>query len=318
MLSSLPSPSPSPHPLLLPPLCPCFPLSCPRVTAGRAPAADNAALIDNMVKHGLISSPAVAAAMKQVDRCHYITRADISPASSSSARSSSLHRTAAYLDSPQYIGYGATISAPHMHAMCAELMLPALRRQREDGKEEEGEVRVLDVGSGSGYLLAVMSRLLGERGRVFGIEHIPELVNVSRRNIQADDPGLMDRISIAQGDGSAPLTGSSSCSSQALLSRLSRELLLCVRCWLCCRRLGLPSAAPFDAIHVGAAAADVPAALLAQLREGGVLVIPVGEDGGDQTLELIEKGKGGQLKRRTVTGVRYVPLTSAEAQRSRG
>ena len=58
----------------------------------------------------------------------------------------------------------------------------------------------------------------------------------------------------------------------------------------------------------------MPPALIEQLKEGGVLVIPVGEDGGDQTLELIEKKVGGQLTRRTVTGVRYVPLTSAEKQ----
>ena len=89
--------------------------------------------------------------------------------------------------------------------------------------------------------------------------------------------------------------------------------LVCVRCAVC-RRLGLPSAAPFDAIHVGAAAPEVPKALVEQLKEGGVLVIPVGEDGEDQTLELIEKKAGGQLSRRTVTGVRYVPLTSAEKQ----
>ena len=84
------------------------------------------------------------------------------------------------------------------------------------------------------------------------------------------------------------------------------------------RRLGLPSAAPFDAIHVGAAATTIPPALTEQLKEGGVLIIPVGEDGADQTLELIEKQPGGRLTQRTVTGVRYVPLTSADVQRRRG
>ena len=167
-----------------------------------------------------------------------------------------------------------------MHAMCAELMLEAVGSGQGDG---EG-VNVLDVGSGSGYLAAVMSRLIGDKGHVYGIEHIPELVQTSVANLRADDPDLLTRVHIQQGDG----------------------------------RLGLPSAAPFNAIHVGAAAADVPAALIEQLKEGGVLVILVGAENDDQWLEVIEKRKGGELKRRVVTGVRYVPLTSKEHQMRRG
>ena len=178
------------------------------------------------------------------------------------------------------LGFGATISAPHMHAMCAELMLEAV-----GGGQSGGEgVNVLDVGSGSGYLAAVLSRLIGEHGRVYGIEHIPELVQTSIANLRADDPALLSRVHIQQGDG----------------------------------RLGLPSAAPFNAIHVGAAAAEVPAALIEQLKEGGVLVVPVGEENDDQWLEVIQKQAGGRLKKTRVTGVRYVPLTSKEHQMRRG
>ena len=142
-----------------------------------------------MVSRGLITSPVVAAAMKRVDRAHFVTRADTAPSTS--------HSSLAYIDSPQYIGYGATISAPHMHAMCTELMLPALQRG-EAGQER----RVLDVGSGSGYLAAVLSRLLGDSGRVYGVEHLKELVDVSLRNLQADDPQFLSRVHISQGDGS--------------------------------------------------------------------------------------------------------------------
>ena len=167
-----------------------------------------------------------------------------------------------------------------MHAMCAELMLEAVGGGQGDG---EG-VRVLDVGSGSGYLAAVLSRLIGDAGHVYGIEHIPELVRTSLANLRADDSQLLQRVHIKQGDG----------------------------------RLGLPSAAPFDAIHVGAAAAEVPAALVEQLKEGGVLVIPVGAENDEQYLEVIEKRPGGEIQRRIVTGVRYVPLTSKEHQMRRG
>ena len=273
----------------------------PSLVACRECSSDsNAGLIDNMLRRGVLHSPAVAAAMKRVDRRHYIT-----PASPASRQP---HPSSAYVDSPQHIGtcchstptaamsfvryslfshfplsallgFGATISAPHMHAMCAELMLDAIGGGQGDG---EG-VTVLDVGSGSGYLAAVLSRLIGDKGRVFGIEHIPELVDTSIRNLRADDAALLERVSIQQGDG----------------------------------RLGLPSAAPFDAIHVGAAAAEVPAALIEQLKEGGVLVIPVGAENDDQMLEVIEKRKGGEVRRRKVTGVRYVPLTSKHHQLER-
>ena len=156
--------------------------------------SSNSALIDNMVRRGLITSPSIAAAMKRVDRAHYITRADL-PAGRVSPSTS--QASAAYVDSPQYIGYGATISAPHMHAMCTELMLPAL--ERAPAGEER---RVLDVGSGSGYLAAVLSRVLGDTGRVYGVEHIPELVDASVKNLQADDPSLLQRVHIQPGDGS--------------------------------------------------------------------------------------------------------------------
>lgn len=72
-------------------------------------------------------------------------------------------------------------------------------------------------------------------------------------------------------------------------------------------RLGWPEHAPYDAIIVTAAAPDVPPALVAQLAEGGRLVIPVGESAWDQTLWAIERA-GGKLKREFLCEVRFVPL----------
>uniref|UniRef100_A0A3Q3JC13 Protein-L-isoaspartate O-methyltransferase n=1 Tax=Monopterus albus TaxID=43700 RepID=A0A3Q3JC13_MONAL len=166
-----------------------------------------------------------------------------------------------YADSPQSIGYKVVISAPHMHAHALELL---------SDKLTEG-ASALDVGSGSGYLTACFAKMTGPSGRVVGIEHIDELVQMSIKNVQADDPELLSsgRIRFVVGDG----------------------------------RLGFPDGAPYDAIHVGAAAATVPRALLEQLKAGGRLVLPVGPDGGSQTLEQYERSR-----------VIYVPLTDKRHQ----
>lgn len=87
-----------------------------------------------------------------------------------------------YADSPCGIGYGATISAPHMHAFA----LGALKDKLVDG------AKVLDVGSGSGYLTACMAHMVGSRGVVYGVDHVKNLVEQSRVNIYDDCKELLD------------------------------------------------------------------------------------------------------------------------------
>jgi len=98
-----------------------------------------------------------------------------------------------YFDSAQPIGYGATISAPHMHAYALEL----LKDHLTEGK------KALDVGSGSGYLTACMAVMVGPTGKVVGIEHIPELVKMSIDNITTGNYDLMEngRVKLVVGDG---------------------------------------------------------------------------------------------------------------------
>ncbi|CAI7842140.1 unnamed protein product [Closterium sp. NIES-54] len=144
--------------------------------------------------------------------------------------------------------------------------------------------RVLDVGSGSGYLTAVMALLVGPTGRAVGVEHIPELVERSRAAVKAGRAAeLMDggQLSIHEADG----------------------------------RHGYPDAGPYDAIHVGAAAPELPQALVDQLKPGGRMVIPVGRF--MQDLEVIDKGADGTVTRTTAMGVRYVPLTAKAKQLGR-
>lgn len=128
--------------------------------------------------------------------------------------------------------------------------------------------KVLEVGTGSGYQAAVLAACGAE---VWSIEIVDALAQRAQRDLARLG---VDRVHVRSGDG--------------------------YRGW--------PSAAPFDAILVTAAAPHVPEALLAQLRVGGRLVIPVGATGALQSLEVHERDEAG-FTVREVTPVRFVPMT---------
>jgi protein-L-isoaspartate(D-aspartate) O-methyltransferase len=137
--------------------------------------------------------------------------------------------------------------------------------------ELTGDEKVLDVGTGSGYHAAV----LGALARcVISIERIPELAELARSNLRRT--GLDANITVVCGDGS----------------------------------LGIPEQAPFDAISVAAGSPRPPPALLAQLNDPGVLVIPVGGRQ-DQDLLVIRR-QNGEIATRVSTSCRFVPLRGRE------
>lgn len=169
------------------------------------------------------------------------------------------YRDQAYEDHPLPIGEGQTISQPYIVA----LMLEALELKAGD--------RTLEVGTGSGYVTALLAELTAE---VFSVERHAVLAGQARELLAR--LGYRN-VNVAVGDGSQ----------------------------------GLPAFAPFDAIVVSAAAPELPSPLLAQLAEGGRMIIPVGL-ADSQQLQLIHM-RNGQPHIVLRELCRFVPLVSGPA-----
>ncbi|PWG03789.1 protein-L-isoaspartate O-methyltransferase [Sphingosinicella humi] len=188
------------------------------------------------------ADPQVLAAMRTVPRHRFVPDAQ---------------RSDAYRDRPLPIGEGQTISQPTIVAMMTHLLKP-----------DPGDV-MLEVGTGSGYQAAVLSRLVDH---VYSIEIVEALARTSAKRLAALG---YDNVTVRHGDGYA----------------------------------GWPQHGPFDGIIVTAGAKHVPPPLVEQLKPGGRMVIPVGRSLGTQELRLIVKDGKGRVTSRTITPVRFVPLT---------
>ncbi|CEJ82994.1 hypothetical protein VHEMI03030 [[Torrubiella] hemipterigena] len=217
----------------------------------------NTELIENMWRRGLITDKAVKEAFLKVDRAHY---APSSP----------------YEDSPQAIGHAATISAPHMHASAVEHVLEYLL--------PTSPRRVLDVGSGSGYLTQVLAEVIGDQGKVVGVEHITALKELGEGNMRKSERGrellASGRVQFVVGDG---------------------------------RKGWDDGEGGWDVIHVGASAREVHEPLIEQLKAPGCIFIPVDDDatGYGQHVWSISKDANGEITSEKLFGVRYVPLTDS-------
>jgi protein-L-isoaspartate(D-aspartate) O-methyltransferase len=149
-------------------------------------------------------------------------------------------RDLAYEDGALPIGYGQTISQPYIVAVICSLL------------RLEGDERVLDVGTGSGYQAAVLAELASE---VVTIERVPELVEGAREALR---DAHHENVDVRLGDGS----------------------------------VGVPEKAPFDAIAVAAAAPTVPQGLYEQLADGGRLVLPRGSRWGQDLVLVVKTESG--------------------------
>jgi protein-L-isoaspartate(D-aspartate) O-methyltransferase len=172
-----------------------------------------------------------------------------------------------------------------MHASAVEHLLPFLTPTAS-----RPAPRVLDIGSGSGYLTHVMAELVGDDGGVVvGIEHITPLRDLGEKNMRKSERGreMLEegRVKFVVGDGR--------------------------RGWVD-KETGMGGEGKrWDAIHVGAAATELHPVLLEQLASPGRMFIPVDDDEGGwgQHIWCVDKDEEGTVKRTKLFGVRYVPLT---------
>lgn len=190
-------------------------------------------------------------------------------------------------DRPLPIRHAQTISAPHIHQMTLHALRQTLARfATTTTRAPYDECHVLDVGCGSGYVVALMCEELDRwvrtlnkppaHVRVVGIELVPELVRFARRNVQR-----------WQAQRQSPLHP-------------------CIS-WQCVRANGWNGYAkrhPYVFINVGAMADKHPQTLVDQLRAGGRLLVPVNGD----YVQLDKAGEGVLGGERVLTGVRFVPL----------
>ena len=170
------------------------------------------------------------------------------------------HHHLAYGDHPLPIEAGQTISQPYIVA----LTIQAAGIRPGD--------KVLEVGAGSGYAAAVISRIAS---KVIGIERQHDLVGVALERMRRLG---YDNVEIVEGDGTR----------------------------------GCPEHAPYDAIVAAASGSHVPKAFLEQLKPGGRVVMPVGDPGWVQELVKVTKRPDGTLERENLGGVRFVPLIGEE------
>ncbi len=170
------------------------------------------------------------------------------------------HRRRAYQLNPLPIGEEQTISSPWIVAVMTEML------------ELEGEEKILEIGTGSGYQAAILARLVP---RVFSMEIRPNLAETAKKRLQRLG---FSNVDVRCGDGYK----------------------------------GWPEEAPFDAIIVTAAPPEVPQALVDQLAPNGVLVVPVGRRDGPQKLIRLRKGKDGTMRREEGPHVLFVPMIPSD------
>jgi protein-L-isoaspartate(D-aspartate) O-methyltransferase len=201
-------------------------------------------MVDTQIVRRGVRNQHVLAAMRAVPREHFVTAG---------------FEKFAYEDTPLPIEAGQTISQPFIVAAMIE------------AAEVEPGDRVLEIGAGSGYGAAVLSRIASE---VFAIERHGDLATLARQRLKRLG---YDNVEVRHGDGTR----------------------------------GRPEAAPFDAIIAAAGGPAIPQVLKDQLEIGGRLVMPVGETPRDQRLIKVIRKSATRFEEEDLASVAFVPLIGA-------
>lgn len=199
-------------------------------------------LIKDLIKGGYLKSSSLIDVFEKIDRADFVPD-DL--------------KNEAYFNQPLPIGFGQTISQPLTVAFMLELLEP---------KQEE---KILDVGAGSGWVSALLAQIVGEKGRVYAFERIPELCEFGKKNI--DKYGFVEKgmVELICGDASK----------------------------------GYQKKAPFDKIIAGAAGNEIPPVWQEELKIGGRLVMPVGNN-----IVVLDKIGPAEFDKKEFFGFSFVPL----------
>lgn len=199
---------------------------------------ENHKLVETLQVKGLLINTRVMKAMLSIDRGLF-----------------SLSAASYALNHIRSIGYGAHTGPSTYEAKLLQYLEPHLTNG----------CKVLDIGSGTGYLTACIATMVQPNGKVIGIEHIPQLVLLSRETIEKHYPNLLEsgRVKLIVADG----------------------------------RFGFANEAPYDLIFVEGLTRRVPQRLIDQLKPGGSIVVPIGSREKDMNLEQITKQINGDVVR---------------------
>lgn len=204
---------------------------------------ENENLIDSLIKDGYLKTPEIIEAFKKIDRVNFVPEE---------------YKNDVYVNAPLPIGFNQTISQPLTVAFMLELLEP-----------KYGD-KILDIGAGSGWVTAILAYIIGEKGKVVGIERVPELTEMAKTNVSKYDFIKNGIVEILFADG--------------------------------CK--GYKKEAPYDRIIAGASAeCEVPPAWKKQLKIGGRIVSPVGN-----SIVVIDKIARNKYNKKEHFGFSFVPL----------
>ncbi len=196
-------------------------------------------LVEKLIFDKTLVTPRIINAFKAIDRKDFVLPED---------------QDIAYEDKALSIGYGATISQPTTVAIMLEKL------------EAEPDQKILEIGTGSGYLTALLAEIAGDMSQIFSIEYIPELKEFAIANLKKYN---FKNLSLLTGDG----------------------------------KLGLNEHKPFDRIISSASSDMVPKAWKDQLKIGGIIVAPVGDN-----LVLLDRVSKRKFREEKIPGFIFVPL----------